>query len=208
MTDITLRPSQPQDVEQAVSLIYSSGPTAFDYVFSDSYQNESLAFLQKAFVWGNSEFGYRQHTVAVLDGVVVGIGGMRFASQNLPFTLAAVSAFIRFYRPLAVIRTIQRGLRIERVLQPPKKNVGIIYQLGVAPEHQSKGIGRQLIHQLLEQIKMRGMTTAALDVAVTNPRAQALYEREGFVATAMHTSRLVSQFGKVVDHVYMERPLS
>ena len=205
MSKITLRPSQPDDVEQAVPLIYSSGPTAFNFVFSDRYPEESVDFLKSAFVWGVSEFGYRQHTVAVLDGDVVGIGGVRFADQNFRFTIEAVKAFFRFYSPLAAARTIRRGLQIEQVLKPPKKNVGIVYQIGVAPAHQSIGIGTQLIHNLLDQIQGKGMAKAALDVAVTNPRAQALYEDLGFSAVATHKGGLKSQFGHVGDHVYMER---
>jgi ribosomal protein S18 acetylase RimI-like enzyme len=207
MPDIVFRPSQPQDVEHAVPLIYSSGPAAFDYVFSDRRPGQSVDFLRSAFVWGNSEFGYRQHTAVVLDGEVVGIGAIRYSHQNFRFTIAAVSAILRFYGPLAGIRTIRRGLRIEQIIQPPKRGVGILYHLGVAPEHRSKGIGSQLVHHFLDEIRSKEVSVAALDVAVTNPRAQALYEREGFAAVITHTSELRSMFGFVVDHVYMECPL-
>ena len=206
--NITLRPSQPQDMEQAVPLIYSSGPPAFDFAFCANAPSQSVAFLKSAFVAGDSEFGYHQHTSAVLDDQVVGIGGIRFAHQNFRFTLAAARAIFRFYSPLAALGVVRRGLQIERILPPPKRNVGVIYQLGVAPVHQSKGIGRHLLRNLIDKIEAEGMARAALDVAVTNPRAQALYEREGFSIVAKHEGKLKSAFGHVGDHYYMEYPFS
>ena len=56
-----------------------------------------------------------------------------------------------------------RGLKIEQVFKPPKRQLGIIYLLGVAPEHRSKGIGRQLIQYSLAQIQQKGMDRAALN---------------------------------------------
>ncbi|MCP5016368.1 MAG: GNAT family N-acetyltransferase [Ketobacter sp.] len=83
----------------------------------------------------------------------------------------------------------------------------MLYHLGVSPEHQSKGIGQQLIAHLLEQVRVQNLQTAALDVAVTNPRAYALYERIGFNEKVTHSSKLTSPFGHVVDHIYMELTL-
>lgn len=207
MLNLTFRPCQAEDVEDALPLIYSSGPDAFNYAFCDSYAEQSLDFLRTAFVRGPSEFGYQQHTAAVLEGKVVGVGGVRFARQNIRFTFSAAYELFRFYSPLAALRTTSRGLRIEQILKPPKKGIGIIYNLGVAPEWHSHGIGQQLINKLLEQIAAAQMSVAALDVAVTNPRAQALYERLGFVTQETRKSSLRSKFGHVVAHNYMERPI-
>ena len=205
---ITIRPGQPKDVDQAVPLIYSSGPDAFNYVFSDSYQTQSIEFLKAAFVDGRSEFGYKQHTVAVLNsGEVVGIGGVRFSEQNFRFTLAAVSIILRFYGAVGGIRTIGRGLKIEQVIKPPKQGVGITYHIGVSPEHQSRGIGTQLIDHLVTQIQEKGMGKVALDVSINNPRAHALYERLGFESVVKNESQLSSDFGFVAPLWYMERPL-
>ena len=206
--DITFRPCRPDDGHEAVPLIYSSGPAVFDYVFSDRAQTQSTEFLKSAFVRGPSEFGYQQHTAAILDGAVVGVGAVRFARQNLGFTMAAVRDIVHFYNPVAALRTIRRGLRLEKVLRPPAPGVGIIYQLGVAPAMRGRGIGSRLISELLDQIQQDNIEVAALDVAITNDGAKALYERLGFAERTSRRSQLQSRFGHVVDHIYMERPLS
>jgi hypothetical protein len=67
---ISMRPAQPTDGEDAVPFIYSSGPAAFDYVFSYLANGEAgigspLEFLLRAFVDGRGEFGYRTHYVVL-----------------------------------------------------------------------------------------------------------------------------------------------
>jgi ribosomal protein S18 acetylase RimI-like enzyme len=54
----------------------------------------------------------------------------------------------------------------------------------------------------------RGLRTAALDVAVGNPRAQALYERLGFVVAAERVSTLRNAQATVANHRRMELPLA
>ena len=185
----------------------TSGPRAFDYVFSDRRQDQSDDFLRSTFQRPTSEFGFAQHTALILGGEVIGIGGTRFADQNFGHTMAALRAIASFYAPLAALRVIRRGLKIEAVLKPPTRGTGVIYNLAVRAGHQSKGYGELLIAELIDQIRARGMTKAALDVSVENPRAQALYERLGFEPVALHKGGLTSRFGEVVDHIYMEKPL-
>ncbi|MEJ6396839.1 GNAT family N-acetyltransferase [Yoonia sp. 208BN28-4] len=58
----------------------------------------------------------------------------------------------------------------------------------VAPEARGRGVGTALLHAIYDEARKRGFHHIRLDVISTNPRARALYEREGFVAT--HTARL------------------
>ncbi|MFC6632270.1 GNAT family N-acetyltransferase [Microbulbifer taiwanensis] len=208
MSEICFRPCQPEDADAAVPLIYSSGPAAFDYVFCDRSEQQSRDFLHHAFIRGRSEFGYRQHIAAVLEDNVVAIGAVRDASQNFPFTVAALRDIFSFYSPLAAARSLTRGLRTELVIQPPKAGAGLIYHLGVAKEQRGRGIGRKLIAELLQTVRARALPVAALDVAESNPRARQLYERLGFSAKSSRQSRLQSNFGRVPDHTHMELVLS
>lgn len=59
---------------------------------------------------------------------------------------------------------------------------GTIWQLAVHPALQSLGIGTLLIAAMEDRIRERGCRYAEIRVEVTNPRAQALYERLGYVA--------------------------
>ena len=208
MDPITFRPCRPEDADMAVPLIYSSGPAAFDYVFCDRAPDQALAFLKAAFIRGTSEFGYPQHTAALHNGRLVGVGAVRTARQNTEFTLAALRAICAFYPPLAAARIIWRGLKTEQIIRPPQVGVGVVYHLGVDTEFRGRGIGRRLLDHLLDKVRAQKATTAALDVAATNPRAKALYERQGFVARQTRAGALESRYGRVVDHTYMTQELN
>lgn len=64
----------------------------------------------------------------------------------------------------------------------------LIDGIAVAPGARGRGIGTALITALCREAKRRGYPAARLEVIEGNPRARALYEREGFVAT--HTDQL------------------
>lgn len=202
---LAFRPAMPADAEAAVPLIYGSGPAAFDYVFAISGRSDAQAFLRHAFLDGAGEFGWRNHRVGVLDGTVVAVGAAYGGESALGFTLAAARQILGHFGVRHAPAVIGRGLRVERVIPPPGRGMHYLAHLGVAPALRGLGIGRALIDHLagLEAAQGRRLV---LDVAVTNPRAQALYERLGFVVTGERCSKLANAQGVVPDHRRMERP--
>lgn len=192
--EVGLRPASPEDVDRAVPLIYSSGPDAFDFVFGDA-----TAFLRHAFLDGAGEFGFRNHTVAVVEGEVAGIGAAYSGATSLQFTVAAARQILSHYR-LSGVGVIFRGLRTERIIPAPKKGMQYIGHLGVDPGMRGEGVGTRLIELFLDQGREAGHAMAGLDVAVTNPRAEALYERLGFEVTEERESSLSNQFATVANH--------
>jgi len=203
---VTFRPAKPSDVDRAIPLIYSSGPDAFSYVFAHATKGDAQAFLGQAFVNGGGTFGYRNHTVAETDGKVVGIGATYSGDGAVATTTVVATQIFKAYGASA-LGIIGRGLRIERVMPPPKKSVQYIAHLGVNPAHQGEGIGTQLIDRFLAQGRETGKKVAELDVSVENPAAERLYERLGFTVSEERPSSLANEFGTVVDHRRMAKKL-
>src|SRR4051794_5913798 len=113
------RPATPSDVDDAVPLIYSSGPAAFDYVFNVPGHASAQEFLRRAFLDGAGEFGYRNHVVGVAYGVVVAVGAAWSGASTLSFTLAAARQILGCYGPIAGPSVMIRGIRVESVIPPP-----------------------------------------------------------------------------------------
>jgi ribosomal protein S18 acetylase RimI-like enzyme len=203
MSDETVqfREARPGDAGEAAPLIHSSGPAAFDFVFSRKV-GQSLEFLRFAFLDGAGEMGYKNHIVGEQNGRVVAIGAAFDGSTGFPFFLSAARQIIRFYG-FSCLPAMIRGLQVEGMIEPPKGRMHYIAHLGVRPDMQGKGIGSKLIEHLLERGRNEGRTQAALDVSTLNPRAQALYERFGFQVTKHHASTLPG----VPSHNRMERAL-
>lgn len=207
--DLIIRRMQPADAAAAAPLVYSSGPAAFSYVFSHRTRTPAVEFLTGALANPGGEFGYAVHWVGVLGGEVVA-SGASFSGRDLAaFTVSAAVRIIRCYGPLTGLRVMGRGLQVESVVPPPKSpSMHYIAHIGVRPDLRSRGIGARLVTHLIELGRQQGRTVAALDVSVENPRAQALYERLGFVVTAEHPSKYRNETAAVPSHRRMELPLT
>mgnify|MGYP000250288741 CR=1 FL=1 len=205
---IELRPCQASDVEQAIPLMFSAGPEAFRYVFSVNYKDQALDFLRYAFCQGDGEFGYKDHQLALDKGKVVALVGRRLGKDNSAYMLAAIKQIFGFYGFITGLRVIIRGLRFEQIVTPPKAGVACLHNLGVSEGQRGKGYGRQVIEKFIEQAKSKGVSLVSLDVAETNPRAKALYERLGFEVKSKKAGRLKNRYGRGVGHEYMEISLS
>ncbi|WP_243042704.1 GNAT family N-acetyltransferase [Dyella sedimenti] len=204
---VRFRPAMPGDAAAAVPLIYSSGPAAFDYVFATARGGDAQAFLHRCFIDGAGEFGWRNHAVGVLDGRVVAVGAGYGADRKWPFTLAAARQILGHYGAGAGPGVIARGLRVEAVIRPPDGDMHYLAHLGVAPALRGQGVGRALIDWLADAAREAGRRRLALDVSTSNPRAEALYRRLGFIVVGERRSRLANGQGRVADHRRMERRL-
>lgn len=204
---LQFRQATPDDVLPAVPLIHSSGPAAFDYVFAIPGHGDAQAFLRRAFVDGAGEFGWRNHVVGELDGVVVAVGAGFGGDTKWPFTLAAARQILGHYRWHHATGTIIRGLRVEAVIPPPAGTMHYLAHLAVAPAWQGKGIGQALIGHLLAQARALGRRQIVLDVATSNPLAERLYARLGFEMIGERPPRLANAQGRVPDHRRMQRLL-
>lgn len=204
---LQFRPATAGDADAAVPLVYSSGPAAFDYVFGVPGRCDARAFLRRAFIDGHGEFGWRNHVVGELDGRLVAAGAAWDGAATPAFTLAAARQILGGYGPLAAPGVMLRGLRVESIVQPPGRRCWYVAHLGVPAELRGRGIGEALVGHLLAAGRARGHTLAALDVAVTNPRAETLYARIGFRTVAERTSTLANARATVPNHRRMELSL-
>jgi ribosomal protein S18 acetylase RimI-like enzyme len=202
---LTFRAAAAADVADAVPLIYSSGPAAFDYVF-DVGTRSAQDFLRFAYLKGGGEFGWRAHRVAEFGGRVAAAGAAFDGRAVLRFTIANALQILRFFGPIRAWGVMARGLRIEAIIRPPRAQEYYLCHVGVREELRGHGIGTRFMRDLLQGVKADRHRCAALDVAVTNPRARLLYEKLGFVIDALRRSSLQNRRGRVPDHYRMSRP--
>ena len=206
--DIKFRQAIPEDVELAAPLIRSSGPAAFDFIFSHKTPIDALEFLRRTFVQEGTEFSYNNHVVGVFEGRVIATG-TGFSCDVVPgFTKTAIKAIFSNYGPLKGAGVIRRALQAEHCFPPPKTEMHYIGHIGVDPELWGRGIGEQLMSHIIEQGRELGRPIAVLDVSCENPRAQALYERLGFKVTEELRSYYRNDTATVPHHRRMELPLN
>jgi ribosomal protein S18 acetylase RimI-like enzyme len=203
---LSFRAAAPADVAAAVPLLYSSGPAAFDYVFDGGGARRAQDFLRFAFLKGGGEFGWRVHRVAEFGGRVAAAGAAFDGRAVLRFTVANVLQILQFFGPIRGWGVMLRGLRVEAIIRPPRAEEYYVCHVGVREDLRGHGIGTRFMRDLLQGVDAQQHRCAALDVAVTNPRARSLYEKLGFVVDALRASSLQNQLGRVPDHYRMSRP--
>jgi ribosomal protein S18 acetylase RimI-like enzyme len=201
------RAARPGDGADAVPLIYSSGASSFDYVFDTGNPGGAQSFLSFAFLRRGGEFGWETHHVGEIGGRVVAAGAAFDGRAVLRFTIASAVLIFRFYGPIRAWGVMRRGLRTETIIRPPRADEYYVCHVGVREELRGQGIGARFMRHLLNGIDNRQHRGATLDVAVTNPRAQLLYERLGFVVEAHRPSKLQNGRGRVPDHYRMSHPV-
>ncbi len=201
MNKISLRKSQSYERALATTLIYSSGPPSFEFVFKNK-KNSALDFLNYAFVREGGEFSYDNHFSLYLNNEMVGIGSAFSAKQGQAFTLYEARNIIGFYK-LKCTPVIYHGLQIEGLIKLPKKNEVALAHLAIKPEYQGKGLGTELIKALMHTVENRAEKTFVLDVSEENLRAKNLYEKLGFMTTMEMKSTLKNQYSYVANHTRM-----
>ncbi len=177
--NIQIRNAQPEDVRFVVPLVYSSGPHEFDYIFNVANKTAE-SYISFAFPGRTGTQSHSIHSVATVDDQIVGIGAFYPGRDSWRLGLGNIWTALRFYGPQNLLTVAQRAAHIETIIPPPEADVGFISQLGVKDEFRSCGIGTALIQHQIGLARNMGLRACMLDVAMTNPRAQALYERLGF----------------------------
>lgn len=198
------RPACEADTPAAVPLIYSSGPEAFEYAFS-SEQHSARSFLEFAFGDGQGLFGWRNHAVVVADGELAAIGSFYSGRDYARLSRTMGLQILRFFPAAEIPGVLWRALKLKALLPPPSLHMQYVANLGVKPELRSHGLGAALLAEQERLARVAAYRCLALDVAITNPRAQALYQRLGFQVTG--EQRFSGPIGRVPHTRRMEKPL-
>ena len=75
-----------------------------------------------------------------------------------------------------------------------------VQTIGVVPEYEGHGYGRTMLEQMRERAREQGAERILLEVRADNPRAQRLYERNGY--RAIHVRR--GYYDDGTDAIIME----
>lgn len=201
--EVSFRPCIPSDVDLAVPLIYSSGPTSFDYVFKRKKQ-DAQDFLKHAFITKGGEFSFDNHVAMVYNDELVGIGSSFTGANASSFLMHDPIKIIKYYK-LASPKTLLRGLKTEQVIKLPKTKEIALAHIAIKKEMRSKGLGQKLMEYLMNQKDLDDDSYFILDVSELNPRAKALYEQLGFEVKSLEKSNLKNEYGFVANHYRMEK---
>ncbi|MEQ9694264.1 GNAT family N-acetyltransferase [Shimia sp. SDUM112013] len=124
-------------------------------------------------------------------GALLGVAGFKTASGAL--VGGGLQDLAKVYGALGAI---WRGGLLGLLERDLNEDVLLMDGIFVAQNARGMGVGTALLRAIKREALLRGLHAVRLDVIDTNPRARALYEREGFVATGIeHLGVLRHLFG-------------
>ncbi|GAB1692097.1 GNAT family N-acetyltransferase [Krasilnikovia sp. M28-CT-15] len=179
MTGPRIRTATAADVDAVVPLMLDSSPGLIAATFGAG----APAVVRRDFLRGKGLFGHTHQLVALSgDGQVVatltayrGRDYRRLSLQTL--RSAAVLG------PGALLRALRRTLALAHLFAPPGRDSLFLANLCVAPAVRSQGYGAAMMAHAQALAPVQGLATVEFDVSFSNPRAQRLYERLGWVVT-------------------------
>jgi len=198
---VEFRPCVPSDVDEAVPLIFSSGPPAFNFVFTNG-KVTAVDFLKYAFQRNGGEFSYDNHFAMLKDQKLIGVGSVFSGVRANGFMLSEIRNITSFYK-IGAMSVLLRGLKIEKTIKPPTKNEISIAHLAINEKERSKGYGEKLVRFLLQEANKSDSNYYVLDVSEENPRAKQLYDRMGFIVHSHNLSSQKTEHGYIANHYRM-----
>jgi len=140
------------------------------------------------------------------DGRLIGLAGFKTADGSL--TDATLRDLARVY---GWFGALWRGLFLSMLERDLAPDVLLMDGICVAPEARGMGLGTALLNAIKHEATRQGKTSVRLDVIDNNPRARALYERQGFTAcgqTHLGPLRHIFGFRRATEmrHVIPQQP--
>lgn len=116
------------------------------------------------------------HAIVALDGgQLVGVAGLHYEGSGF-----VCWRWPAYRETFGLIGGAHRALWMRLDSEHPPAGELLLEALAVDPARRGQGIGSRLLAETCAFARARGYRAVRLSVVDTNPRARALYEREGF----------------------------
>lgn len=160
----------PQDAAQAATLYWQAFGGKLGKIMSPDAK--AIEFFQQTLDPAFSLTAYDA------DGHLLGIAG--YKTSKGAFAGGGFADLARVYGTIGALWRTGTLMLLDRDIVTDTLLMDGIF---VAPDAQGQGVGTALLHALKHLASEKGVSILRLDVINNNPRARALYDREGFVAT-------------------------
>jgi len=175
---LLLRAARPQDAVEAATLLYSTGPSAFNLVFGS--EAKAVSIITRLFQRPGNPMSFEYATVAEFNTRVAGILILldpRTEKRSQPRMGAEL---VRICGPLYMLFRLPTFVRLGRMTSQASADELSVADVAVSPAMQGLGIGRLLMERAQDRARAEGYRMLSLYVLADNSRAIGFYRRLGY----------------------------
>jgi ribosomal protein S18 acetylase RimI-like enzyme len=191
------------DLDTVSTLIYDTEPFVFSLFFGKN-KKKGLARIKRLVKAGSNSFGHDVIYLAVEDDQILGLTIFYTGKDINEHTEYQV--FSQELGNFGVLRLwFYEKILIGRLLTMTLDEYDLyISNICVDEHYRGRGVGKFLLHHILQFIKQKQVNRILLDVSSDNKVAISLYEKNGFHINRVNTSRFwkIKIFQMInIDHI-------
>lgn len=158
----------PHDIERAIEIFWAAFSQKLGPILGDDHRARDLLA---------DSLNQERLIAAYIDGQLMGVAGLEYERQT--FLEITPRLCIKHFGFLGGLRRfLVMGLLFAHKI--PNDTL-YLDSLAVHPDARGMGVGTRLLGEFEALARQKGFAKVRMDVVDTNPRAKALYERQGFV---------------------------
>lgn len=187
---LAARSARPDDALAAVELIYLPMGRLADYLFGNDDAKQARENLRRLFVCEHNRFSYRFADVVELEGEVTALLLSYPARALSELAIPTGKEMAEVLGAAGMARMIRRSAPFMRHRECLSDEF-YVFTVAVSAEHQSHGIGKQLLAIAQRKAIDAGLGKLSLGVTLNNHAAVRFYSRVGFqIVETIRTPRL------------------
>ncbi|MBV1914216.1 MAG: GNAT family N-acetyltransferase [Pseudomonadales bacterium] len=175
---VEIRPAKKDDIGDISSLIYSAGPEMYDFIYKTA-DRSSIDYIRYEYLSGRGFCGFNNVTVAIESGSVIATGCFYDGKKYKKLLFGTLLNMFLFYGIIKIWKVLERLGQAGGMMEEPRQDELYLSNFGVSPDYRGRGIGSLMLDNKIGYAKNSSYSIFSLDVAETNPRAEALYNRKG-----------------------------
>ena len=181
MPEFSIRRAHSGEYENAVSLLFSSGPEAFTWLYGNGDSLRAKAFLANSFTRDDTILSHNNIWCVTADDHVIATFILATKASAEALSGPGITQVFRYYGFSSALTCSWRAIRLERSLPAPKPDCLHISGVAIDPKFRGQGILRKIIDFADRKAYGCECSMLSLDVAKSNAEAMARYQHLGFV---------------------------
>lgn len=161
---------------QLAALIYSSGESNLDFLFT----NQAQAYLNFALDGAEGQFGFTNQQIIRLGTDIVACGSCWTNDIPQHYHDATLKSLISFFGTEKTVSILQKSAVLAELLLPPQDDELGIGHFAVSAKYRKQGFGKAMLDYYVDRAKQFDKAFLVLDVTSNNRSALNFYFSYGF----------------------------